>query len=102
METVDQLLQGILPHLLQRDLSTSTRGSLVEHRAVVREAVSISAWVGAEKGVRLAWELVSRSRITLHFGAKAVKTKKKIIKTSLCLQQEPYSGIFISVTRGCP
>ena len=93
METVDQLLQGILPHLLQRDLSTSTGGSLVEHRAVMREAVSLSAWVDAEKGVRLALELV-------HFGAKAVKTKKKKTKASLCLQQEPYSGIFISVTRG--
>ena len=36
-------------------------------------SVSLSAWVGTEKGVRLAWDLVSRSRITLHFGAKAVK-----------------------------
>ena len=35
-------------------------------------SVSLSAWVGTEKGVRLAWDLVSRSRITLHFGAKAV------------------------------
>jgi len=29
--------------------------------------------VGTEKGICLAWDLVSRSRITLHFGAKAVK-----------------------------
>ena len=36
-------------------------------------SVSLSVWVGTEKGVRLAWALVSRSRITLHFGAKAVK-----------------------------
>ena len=36
-------------------------------------SVSLSVWVGTEKGVRLAWDLVSRSRITLHFGAKAVK-----------------------------
>ena len=36
-------------------------------------SVSFSVWVGTEKGVRLAWDLVSRSRITLHFGAKAVK-----------------------------
>jgi len=40
-------------------------------------SVSLSVWVGTEKGVRLAWDLVSRSRITLHFGAKAVKTKTK-------------------------
>ena len=39
--------------------------------------MSLSVWVGTEKGVRLAWDLVSRSRITLHFGAKAVKTKPK-------------------------
>ena len=39
-------------------------------------SVSLSVWVGTEKGVRLAWDLVSRSRITLHFGAKAVKKPK--------------------------
>ena len=46
-------------------------------------SVSLSVWVGTEKkqGVRLARDLVSRSRITLHFGAKAVKTKTKKTKT---------------------
>ena len=39
--------------------------------------VSLWVWVGTEKGICLAWDLVSRSRITLHFGAKAVKTKTK-------------------------
>ena len=39
-------------------------------------SVSLSVWVGTEKGVRLAWDLMSRSRITLHLCAKAVKTKK--------------------------
>ena len=38
-------------------------------------SVSLSVWVGTEKGVRLAWDLVSRSRITWHFRAKAVKPK---------------------------
>ena len=33
-------------------------------------------WV-QKKGVRLAWDLVSLSRITLHFGAKTKKKKKK-------------------------
>ena len=42
-------------------------------------SVSLSVWVGTEKGVRLAWDLMSRSRITLHFGAKAVKPKTKKI-----------------------
>ena len=44
-------------------------------------SVSLSVWVGTEKkGVRLAWDLVSRSRITLHFGAKAVtKTKNQSV-----------------------
>jgi len=41
--------------------------------------VSLLVWVGTEKGVRLARDLVSRSRITLHFGAKAVKPKPIII-----------------------
>ena len=40
-------------------------------------SVSLSVWVGTEKGVRLVWDLVSRSRITLHLGAKAVKPKQK-------------------------
>ena len=40
-------------------------------------SVSLSVWVGTEKGVRLAWDLESRSRITLHFGAKAVKPNLK-------------------------
>ena len=40
-------------------------------------SVSLSVWVGTEKGVRLAWDLVSRSRISLHFGAKAEKPKPK-------------------------
>ena len=40
-------------------------------------SVSLSVWVGTEKGVRLAWDLMSRLRITLQFGAKAVKTKTK-------------------------
>ena len=39
--------------------------------------VSLSVWVGTEKGIRLARDLVSRSRITLHFGAKAEKPKPK-------------------------
>ena len=38
-------------------------------------SVSLSVWVDTEKGVRLAWDLVCSSRITLHFGAKAEKTK---------------------------
>ena len=37
-------------------------------------SVSLSVWVGTEKGVRLAWDLMSRPRITLHLGAKAVKS----------------------------
>ena len=40
-------------------------------------SVSLSVWVGTEKGVCLAWDLVCRSRITLYFGAKAVKTKTR-------------------------
>ena len=40
-------------------------------------SVSLSVWVGTEKGVRLACDLVSRLRITLHFSAKAVKPKPK-------------------------
>ena len=44
--------------------------------------VSLSVWVGTAKGVRLAWDLVSRSRITLHFGAKAVKPIPNQTKTS--------------------
>ena len=39
-------------------------------------SVSLSVWVGTEKRVRLARDLVSGSRITLHFGAKVVKSKK--------------------------
>ena len=39
--------------------------------------VSLWVWVGTEKGICLAWDLVSRSRITLHFGAKAVENKTK-------------------------
>ena len=39
--------------------------------------VTLSVWVGTEKGVRLAWDLVSRSRITLHFGANVEKPKTK-------------------------
>ena len=35
--------------------------------------VSLWVWVGTEKGICLAWDLVSRSRITLHFGAKTAK-----------------------------
>ena len=38
--------------------------------------VSFWVWVGSEKEICLAWDLVSRSRITLHFGAKAVNKKK--------------------------
>ena len=34
-------------------------------------------WVGTEKGVRLAWDLMSRSRITLHFGAKASDKRER-------------------------
>ena len=30
-----------------------------------------------ERDMPLTWDLVSRSRITLHFGAKATKKKKK-------------------------
>ena len=35
-----------------------------------------------EKGVRLAWDLMSRSRMTLHFGAKAEKSKPKPNQTN--------------------
>ena len=35
--------------------------------------VSLWVWMGTEKGICLAWDLVSRSCITLHFSAKAVK-----------------------------
>jgi len=44
-------------------------------------SVSLSVWVGTEKGVRLAWDLVSRSRISLHFGAKAERNQNQT-KTS--------------------
>ena len=48
--------------------------------------VSLWEWVGTEKGICLAWDLVSRSRITLHFGAKAVKEKKVFARDdSRCL-----------------
>ena len=41
--------------------------------------VSLWVWAGTEKVICLAWDLVSRSHITLHFefGAKAAKTKTK-------------------------
>ena len=41
--------------------------------------VSLWVWVGTEKGVRLTWDLVSRSRIALHFGAKSCENKNKAV-----------------------
>ena len=38
----------------------------------------MSVWAGIGKVICLAWDLVSRSHITLHFGAKLVKNKKII------------------------
>jgi len=37
----------------------------------------VSVWAGTEKVICLAWDLVSRSHTTLHFGAKVAKTKTK-------------------------
>ena len=54
-------------------------------------SVSLSVWVGTEKGVRLAWDLVSRSRITLHFGAKAVKPKNQNQNQT---KSSDFSGVF--------
>ena len=36
-----------------------------------------SAWARTEKVICLAWDLVSRSHIILHFGAKVAKSKQK-------------------------
>ena len=36
----------------------------------------VSVWAGTGKVICLAWDLVSRSHITLHFGAKIVKNNK--------------------------
>ena len=47
-------------------------------------SVSLSVWVGTEKGgTPRILDLVSRSRITLHFGAKAEKKKKKKKKETM-------------------
>ena len=45
----------------------------------------VSLWVlaGTEKGICLAWDLVSRPRITLHFGAKAAKTSKNMLRSQI-------------------
>ena len=40
-------------------------------------AVPFSVWAGTEKVICLAWDLVTRLHITLHFGAKVAKTKTK-------------------------
>ena len=37
----------------------------------------VSVWAGTGKVICLAWDLVSRSYITLHICAKVVKKKKK-------------------------
>ena len=42
--------------------------------------VSLWVWAGTEKVICLAWDLVSRSHITLDFGAKAAKTKQNKTK----------------------
>ena len=52
--------------------------------------VSLSVWVVTEKGVRLAWDLVSRSRITLHFGTKAEKPKPKPNQTKSKFQKPKF------------
>ena len=62
---------------------------------------SLSVWVGTEKGVRLAWDLVSRSRITLHFGAKAVKPNQNQIlicsvKNAKASQKRIYRTFYVS------
>ena len=41
----------------------------------------VSVWAGIGKVMCLAWDLVSRSHITLQFGAKVVKNKKIKIKS---------------------
>ena len=45
----------------------------------------VSLWVlaGTEKGICLAWDLVSRPRITWHFGAKAAKTSKNMLRSQI-------------------
>ena len=38
----------------------------------------VNVWAGTGKVICLAWDLVSRSHITLHFGAKVVGKKRNI------------------------
>ena len=68
----------------------------------------VSVWAGTEKVISLAWDLVSRSHITLHFGAKVAKTKaktkqninaKKINapKSSMCQKQQELNYWFNNV-----
>ena len=44
--------------------------------------VSLWVWAGSEKGICLAWDLVSHSRITLYFGAKKLLKQNILEKTS--------------------